>query len=204
MGNSKNKHVLFFFIIFVLSCISLIIFFLNSLKQQQDSLLKTLSDPPTDLIFNIYQTRIEAFRNQVNKYKVWQSQEKYEKIDNVLLQDLDNDQENELIVLFWRYGDYLGERNFLKPIAGDNNLSQHINIYKLKPYIHLSWGGSSLPEPIVNLSICSDNKPALPLSIKGGGNLCAEKSTYQSFPKPIYEIRLVWKGWWWEEKRIYK
>lgn len=145
-------------------------------------------DSADNIEFKVSNNNIEAFRVKGETYKIWKS-DHFEKIDDVFLFDYDNDNKQELIVLYWRYGDYLGQRDYLKPIVGDDKLSQHINIYKFDPYIHLVWGGSSLNNPIVNLQICSDNKSLL----------CADKSDYKDFPIVKQSIKLKWNQWWWEE-----
>ncbi|MBD3362761.1 hypothetical protein GF362_03510 [Candidatus Dojkabacteria bacterium] len=138
----------------------------------------------------LHQNRIEVFRYKRDRqYKIWESEDDIKKIDKVLLFDHDNDGKKELLVVYWRYGDYLGERPFLKPIVGDESLSQHINIYELEPYIHLKWGSSSLPKPIINLQICKEDTSVL----------CAGESTYEEFPTIIKNIKLEWNGWWWEK-----
>jgi len=133
--------------------------------------------------------RVEVFRESTDNYKIWDSKDKFEKVDTVLFFDIENDGNNELILLIWKYGDYLGERDYLEPIRGEDKLSQHIYIYNLYPYVNLKWGGSTIRQPILNLETCENNT-----------SLCAYESTYDTYPKISKDIVLKWEGWWWDKK----
>jgi len=137
------------------------------------------------------ENRIEIYRISKNDYKLWDSGDKFEDIDSVLFFDVENDGRNEIILLIWKYGDYLGERDFLEPIRGEDKISQHIYIYNLYPYIHLKWGGSTIRQPILNLEICENNT-----------KLCASESTYDTYPKVHRDIILQWEGWWWDKEYL--
>lgn len=138
--------------------------------------------------FVFYKNYFEVFRKTDSVYKkIWEEKESFEKIDTVITKDLNNDGHKELLVLFWRDGDFLGKRDYLPQITKRGQLSQHIYIYKLNPYTKLMWGGSAMGNPINNLHFCDDSQ-----------SLCANISTYKDFPIAIFPAQLIWKGWWWE------
>jgi hypothetical protein len=143
----------------------------------------------TNQVFEIYNKSIKAYRRDENSsYLFWQYENDIEKIEDALLFDYDKNGDEDLIVLLWKRGDYNEPRNYLKPIRGEKELSQHIYIFHLAPYPKLRWGGSAMQKPIKNLSICKDN-------IK---KLCAKQAEYETFPKTHKDIEIDWKGWWWE------
>jgi hypothetical protein len=134
--------------------------------------------------------------NKLAGYKdnkvLWSFEQEYEKIDHILLSDIDLDGNKELIVLFWRYGDYFAKRDYVKPVVGDENLSQHIFIYQIKPYLNLIWGGSAMHKPIVDLHKCTQEE------YKTENYLCATESMYSTYPEKYYNLVIKWTGWGFE------
>jgi len=142
-------------------------------------------DKNQNLEIRVFQRHLEAWIGNQKKLKTWTSTEQMLKIDSTFLYDFDHDNNQELIVLFWRYGDFVGKRSYLTSIQGDFKPSQHINIYSLKPQIRLLWGGSTMAKPITDFHICEPY-------------LCATESSYANFPNGNRHIKIIWKSWWWE------
>lgn len=150
----------------------------------ESALLEIIDIPEPSYRVEVYDSTVKIFYQDL---KVWDTEEEGTvKIDKVFVTDANNDGKQELLILFWRYGDYFAERDYLEPIRGEDQLSQHINLYSLEPYVDLIWGGSTIREPIVALEECPEDETIY---------LCAEESSYDKYPETHARIRLLWNGW---------
>lgn len=80
--------------------------------------------------------------------------------------DVNNDEKPELLIGFWRYGDY-GPENAYTRIRRDPKRSYHLYLYQYDlnaPNLRLIWGSSTLNDPIYSLNLENiDNKNYLKL-----------------------------------------
>lgn len=140
-----------------------------------------------------WQIVLEEGRLQIKQDQdlIWQGPEDSETVQDFAVQDFDKDGVDEFFVIYWRYGDYGVDWEWLPEIRGNDKLSQHIYIYKfqgVKP--KLMWGGSALARPIIQFSF-EETAGKQPLI------LCTEVSSYQNFGQKEGELKLKWSGWRW-------
>lgn len=111
--------------------------------------------------------------------------------------DINNDGESELVIGFWRYGDF-GKKLEFQRTRRDPKKSYHIYIYKYSnetKQFYLVWGSSTLPTPIYDFEIVNKD---------GKNMLKVVEGSYDDYDKygaikPIKTTYWIWNEWWFEE-----
>lgn len=115
--------------------------------------------------------------------------------------DVNNDAKPELLVGFWRYGDY-GPENEYARIRRDPKRSYHLYLYQYDrnaPNLRLIWGSSTLNDPIFSMEIQSiDEKNYLKL----------ETGTYSEYDETgnisvRAESLWLWEDWYFSKLHDY-
>ena len=111
--------------------------------------------------------------------------------------DINNDGEIELVIGFWRFGDFGKELDY-QQARRDPKKSYHIYLYKYSEKndnFYLIWGSSTLPHPIFNFEIIE----------KDGQNILkVDEGTYEDYDndgeiKSVKTSYWIWNEWWFEE-----
>ncbi len=113
-------------------------------------------------------------------------------ISDFEIANVDNDPQQELLVAFWRVGDYGKKLEGMRDKRGDN-LSSHLFVYKFEDNeTKLKWGGSTVDYPIIDFEIADvDNDKENELVVLEG--------RYNDFDKNEMNGKSIalwgWNGW---------
>jgi|GEM_PF-2197473 len=106
--------------------------------------------------------------------------------------DANNDNKPELLIGFWRYGDYGPENDYAR-VRRDPLRSYHLYLYQYDlnaPNLRLIWGSSTLNDPIYSLKIeNTDNRNYLRL----------QTGTYSEYDKTGTITAKAESLWLWED-----
>ena len=120
---------------------------------------------------------------------IWQSEEDW-RAENVLFGDIDNDDQDEFMVTYWKFGKYGPDYPFWLEENIDD-WGNHLFIYKWQDNeLKLFWGSSTLDQPIREMALADMNNDDLNDLVVLEGNY---QDSYSDSAK--YVTVWQWKEW---------
>lgn len=126
---------------------------ISSYSIYQRSLIRSF-DLDGDLDAEIFSLNSGLLRVSSDNRVIFQSDISFE-VTLFEIGDANNDDKPELLIGFWRYGDYGPENDYAR-IRRDPKRSYHLYLYQYDlnaPNLRLIWGSSTLNDPIYDLKI---------------------------------------------------
>jgi len=128
---------------------------------------------------------------------VFETNKEYD-VSDFEIGDINNDGQDELVVGFFRYGDY-GKNIEIKQTRRDPRISYHVFLYQpilVSNSFKLIWGSSTISNPIYDFEIKMSDEGNY-LEVKEGkysyydktGKVKSERTTYWE-----------WNEWWFQER----
>lgn len=106
--------------------------------------------------------------------------------------DFDNDDQDELGVLYWMRQDYGREVDIAKERRGDS-WSCHLFLYSIEENdLDLKWGSSTLNDPIIKMEIINQDVENVLKVDEGRYSDFDEKGSLETVEVTYWE----WEGWW--------